>query len=132
MYYFLNTRKLNKTFLLPEVLQFNDTFTLTDLLHQSKFGLSTVCKRRIYFAAVYFLKQCHKEDPNINECLKQSANFLVANMKRGIPELGITESEPIVIDELGIALGNGPDGYRASFRNIKAFGVSNVTITGVR
>jgi hypothetical protein len=80
----------------------------------------------------YFLKQCHRNDPNINICLKQSANYLVANMRRGIPELGITEPEPIIIDEIGIALGSGPDGYRASFRNIHAYGVSNITVTGVR
>lgn len=53
-------------------------------------------------------------------------------MRRGIPELGITEPEPIIIDEIGIALGSGPDGYRASFRNIQAYGVSNITVTGVR
>ncbi|EFA03555.2 protein takeout [Tribolium castaneum] len=81
---------------------------------------------------LYFLKQCQRDDPNINVCLKQSANFLVANMRRGIPELGITEPEPIIIDEIGIALGSGPDGYRASFRNIHAYGVSNITVTGVR
>jgi hypothetical protein len=86
----------------------------------------------IYVSAPYFLKQCHRNDPNINICLKQSANYLVANMRRGIPELGITEPEPIIIDEIGIALGSGPDGYRASFRNIHAYGVSNITVTGVR
>lgn len=64
--------------------------------------------------------------------MKQSANYLVANMKRGIPELGITEPEPIVIDQIQLALGSGPDGYRATFRNIQAYGVSNVTVTAVR
>ncbi|RZC39112.1 JHBP domain containing protein [Asbolus verrucosus] len=64
--------------------------------------------------------------------IDQSANYLVANMRRGIPELGLTEPEPIIIDEIGIALGSGPDGYRASFRNIHAYGVSNITVIGVR
>lgn len=53
-------------------------------------------------------------------------------MRRGIPEIGITEPEPIVIDEIQLALGSGPDGYRAVFRNINAFGVSNLTVTAVR
>lgn len=53
-------------------------------------------------------------------------------MRRGIPELGITEPEPIVIDQIQLALGSGPDGYRATFRNIQAYGVSNVTVTAVR
>lgn len=50
----------------------------------------------------------------------------------GIPELGYPEVEPILIDEINLALGAGPDGYRATFRNIEAFGVSNLTVTGVR
>ena len=50
----------------------------------------------------------------------------------GIPELGVEEVEPLFIDEITIALGSGPDGYRASFRDIEAFGVSNLTVTAVR
>ncbi|XP_017780979.1 PREDICTED: protein takeout [Nicrophorus vespilloides] len=80
----------------------------------------------------YYLKKCYKSDPEVNECLKRSSNYLIANMRQGIPELNMYEPEPIIIDEIGIALGNGPDGYRASFRNIKAYGVSNLTITAVR
>ncbi|KAJ4447898.1 hypothetical protein ANN_09907 [Periplaneta americana] len=49
-----------------------------------------------------------------------------------IPELGITEVEPILIDEISIALGTGPDGYRATFTDIEAYGVSNMTVVGVR
>lgn len=40
--------------------------------------------------------------------------------------------EPVLIDEIGISLGSGPDGYRATFRDIEAFGVSNLTLTNVR
>lgn len=43
-----------------------------------------------------------------------------------------SQVEPVIIDEIGIALGNGPDGYRATFRNIEAFGVSNLTLTNIR
>lgn len=82
--------------------------------------------------AAYFIKKCHKDDPNLNLCLQESANYLIANMKRGIPELNIEEPEPITIDEIGIALGSGPDGYRATFSNIEAYGVSNATVTAVR
>lgn len=40
--------------------------------------------------------------------------------------------EPVVVDEISIALGSGPDGYRASFKNIEAFGVSNLTFVNIR
>ena len=50
----------------------------------------------------------------------------------GIPELGIGDVEPIIIDEINLALGTGPNGYRATFRDIEAYGVSNLTINSVR
>ncbi|KAH1013732.1 protein takeout isoform X1 [Dendroctonus ponderosae] len=80
----------------------------------------------------YYLKQCHINDPNVNQCLKQSTNYLIANMRRGIPELDLNDPEPVIIDEIQLALGTGPDGYRATFRDIEAFGVSNCTVTAVR
>lgn len=85
----------------------------------------------VLFSA-YYIRQCRKSDPEVNQCLTKSANYLVENFRRGIPELGINEVEPIIIDEISIALGNGPDGYRAMFRDIHAYGVSNLTVTGFR
>lgn len=78
------------------------------------------------------MKQCYKADPEVNACLQRSANILMAYMNRGIPEIGLTRPEPVIVDEIGIALGGGPDGYRATFRNIKAYGISNLTVTQVR
>lgn len=46
--------------------------------------------------------------------------------------MGYTEIEPIILDELHIALGEGPDGYRAQFKNITARGVSTLRVTGLR
>jgi hypothetical protein len=50
----------------------------------------------------------------------------------GIRELDVTETEPILIDEISIALGSGPNGYRATFNDIEAYGVSNMSVVGVR
>ncbi|CAG9859245.1 unnamed protein product [Phyllotreta striolata] len=80
----------------------------------------------------YFIKSCYKDDENVNACIRQSTNFLIANIRRGIPELDIYDPEPIVIDQIQLALGTGPDGYRATFRDIEAYGVSNITVTAVR
>lgn len=38
----------------------------------------------------------------------------------------------MIVDEISIVLGSGPDGYRATFRNIEAYGVSNLTLTNIR
>ncbi|KAG5880989.1 hypothetical protein JTB14_017999 [Gonioctena quinquepunctata] len=79
----------------------------------------------------YFIKKCYKDDEEVNTCLRQSINFLIANFRRGIPELDVYDPEPIIIDEIQLALGTGPDGYRAIFRDIEAYGVSNVSVVGV-
>ncbi|XP_071455445.1 protein takeout [Hetaerina americana] len=76
----------------------------------------------------YYVLQCSKSDPKLNECLTRSGNHLAEHFRGGIPELGITEVEPVLIDEVSIALGSGPDGYKASFRDIEARGVSNMTL----
>ncbi|CAO1423005.1 unnamed protein product [Diamesa hyperborea] len=82
----------------------------------------------------YFLEKCYSDDEEINECLKYSGNKLIQYLRQdgGIPELGIEEIEPVVIDEISIALGEGEDAYRAVFTNIEAYGVSNLTVANIR
>ncbi|XP_048006270.1 protein takeout-like isoform X2 [Leguminivora glycinivorella] len=79
-----------------------------------------------------FGTRCSRRDPAVDACLLRGFNSLAEHLKGGAPELDIEEDEPIVIDELSIALGGGPDGYRATFKDIHATGVSNMTITNVR
>ncbi|XP_022213409.1 uncharacterized protein LOC111068325 isoform X1 [Drosophila obscura] len=80
----------------------------------------------------YYLQQCPRDEAQINDCLRESGNKLVHYLQKGVPELDIYEIEPVMIDEIGIVLGSGPDGYRALFRNIQAYGVSNITVTNIR
>ncbi|XP_026291111.1 uncharacterized protein LOC113215663 [Frankliniella occidentalis] len=84
------------------------------------------------YQAPYFIHQCQRSDPELNKCLQFAANTLVRHFRSGIPELEVTEVEPIQIEEIHLALGSGPDGYRAIFREVEAFGVSNMTVSGVR
>lgn len=77
-------------------------------------------------------RKCSRQDPDVDACLLRSFNSLIEYLKGGSVELGIEESEPIVIDELSIALGGGPDGYRATFKDIHATGASNMSITNVK
>ncbi|XP_052863367.1 protein takeout [Anopheles cruzii] len=80
----------------------------------------------------YYMHRCERDAPDVNECLRYAANKLTSYIHRGIPEIGIVEVEPVVVDEISISLGSGPDGYRAAFRNIEAYGVSNLSIVNVR
>ncbi|KAG8235712.1 hypothetical protein J437_LFUL015816 [Ladona fulva] len=80
----------------------------------------------------YYILQCSKSDPKINECLTRTANHITQHIRRGIPELDLADAEPILIDEVSISLGSGPDAYRASFKDIEARGVSNMTVVRMR
>ncbi|XP_062554120.1 protein takeout [Armigeres subalbatus] len=82
--------------------------------------------------APYYMHRCQRDDPQVNDCLQYAANKLTKYLRDGIPEIGIDDVEPVVVDEIAIALGSGPDGYRATFKNIEAFGVSNLTFVNVR
>lgn len=73
-----------------------------------------------------------KDSEDVNICIRDSTNYLIANIRQGIPELAIDNPEPIIIDEIQLALGTGPDGYQATFSNIEAYGVSNISVVGVR
>ncbi|CAH0558265.1 unnamed protein product [Brassicogethes aeneus] len=108
-----------------------DSLNVDVSVRNARMAVKNIYKNNKILTA-YFVKQCNKLDDDVNQCLRQSANFLVANMRNGIPEIGVEEPEPIIIDEIQLALGSGPDGYRAVFKNIKAYGVSNVTVTNVR
>lgn len=64
---------------------------------------------------------------------KKNKNILMSEIFfQGLPQLGYPEVEPIILDEVHIALGNGPNAYRAQFRNVAAKGVSALKITGLR
>lgn len=80
----------------------------------------------------YYLQRCSRDDADLNGCLRSSANRLAKYLRQGVPELDMVDVEPVQIDEIGIALGSGPDGYRAMFSNIEAYGVSNLTVSNVR
>lgn len=82
--------------------------------------------------AAYFIEKCYRDDDEVDECLKYSGNKLASHLHEGIPDLGLEDVEPVVIDEISIALGDGPDAYRATFSNIEAFGVSNISLARVR
>ncbi|KAG7200232.1 hypothetical protein KM043_017709 [Ampulex compressa] len=79
-----------------------------------------------------FLEPCSRKDPRLEACLVSSFNVLTERFRHGLPQLGYPEVEPIILDELHIALGGGEDGYKAQFNDITARGVSALRITGLR
>ncbi|XP_066598491.1 protein takeout-like [Prorops nasuta] len=84
------------------------------------------------YRGLEFIEPCTRSDPNLEGCLARSANVLSQHFRHGLPQLGYPEVEPIILDEVHISLGGGPDGYKAQFKNVTARGVSALRVTGLR
>ena len=61
------------------------------------------------------------------------SNDLITRIRNGLPELGFHDGnvEPVLIDRLQIRLGEKQHDYKSVFYNIKAYGISNITVTNV-
>jgi hypothetical protein len=89
------------------------------------------CKINFYFKAITAneIRECRQINRHpLVEMAKAKGRLLFS----GLPQLGYAEVEPIILDELHIALGGGPNGYKAQFKEIAARGVSAVRVTGLR
>ncbi|XP_003699595.1 juvenile hormone binding protein 2 [Megachile rotundata] len=84
------------------------------------------------YRGLEFLEPCSRRDHDVESCLARSVNVLTEHFRHGLPQLGYPEVEPIILDELHISVGGGPEGYRAQFKNITAKGVSTLRVTGLR
>lgn len=74
-----------------------------------------------------WLKPCRRDDPNLDNCLRDTFQFMFPNLAVGIPEIGVKRFEPLFISEVRISQGRSGDPIRlqGSFRNILAHGPSN-------
>ncbi|XP_033216002.1 protein takeout [Belonocnema kinseyi] len=84
------------------------------------------------YKGLEFIEPCYRLDPSLENCLARSANILTEHFRQGLPQLGYSDVEPIVLDEVHISLGGGPDGYKAEFRGVTAKGVSALRVKGLR
>ncbi|KAL1373615.1 hypothetical protein pipiens_005124 [Culex pipiens pipiens] len=72
-----------------------------------------------------YLHVCHREDPKLTECMKQSIETLRPYLARGIPELDIPAIEPINLGDLIVAESVPGQGISITAKDIKAYGPSN-------
>lgn len=91
------------------------------------FGIEATGKYR----GLEFLEPCSKSDPQLETCLTRAANVLTKQFRKGLTQLEYPEVEPIILDEVNIALGGGPNGYKAQFREVTARGVSALIVERV-
>ncbi|XP_053667281.1 uncharacterized protein LOC128716383 [Anopheles marshallii] len=72
-----------------------------------------------------YLHVCHREDPKLTECMKESIETLRPYLARGIPELDIPSIDPIHLGDLIVAESVPGQGVSISAKDIKAYGPSN-------
>lgn len=77
-----------------------------------------------HFAADYLLI-CHRNDTNLNACMKKSIENLKPYLARGIPEYDIPALEPILLGDLIVAESVPGQGLSITAKDIKAYGASN-------
>lgn len=79
----------------------------------------------IFVFSAEYLHVCHKEDPKLTECMKESIETLRPYLARGIPELDIPAIEPINLGDLIVAESVPGQGISITAKDIKAYGPSN-------
>ncbi|XP_076238612.1 protein takeout [Calliopsis andreniformis] len=79
-----------------------------------------------------FLKICHRSDPHLNDCIKQSVNLLKPYLKNGIPALNIPPCEPFRINEININQASGPIYMESKYSNVSIYGGVNIVPKTIR
>ncbi|KAG5327741.1 TAKT protein, partial [Pseudoatta argentina] len=79
-----------------------------------------------------FLKICHRNDPNLNECIKQSINSLRPYLKTGIPALQIPPCEPLHVPQIKINKSVGPVSIKSIYTDIEVQGGTSFILKSVK
>lgn len=79
-----------------------------------------------------FIKPCQRNDPEINDCLRQSFDHLRPYLYRGIPEIKLAPLEPLLIPKMTMENGHGAIRIKGTFSNITVHGATNYTIQNVK
>ncbi|XP_012263717.3 protein takeout [Athalia rosae] len=76
-----------------------------------------------------FIHVCKRKDPQVNDCIAKSVEFLRPYLLSGVPELNIPSLEPLYLKELVAAESTG---LKITARDIRTYGASDYTIRGFK
>ncbi|XP_020289007.1 protein takeout-like [Pseudomyrmex gracilis] len=79
-----------------------------------------------------FLKICHRNDPNLNECVRRSVDSLRPYLKTGIAELHIPSCEPLHVPRIEINQMSGPISIEAVYTDIEIQGGTNFILKNIK
>ncbi|KAJ4447905.1 hypothetical protein ANN_09914 [Periplaneta americana] len=75
---------------------------------------------------------CHRSDSRLQECLKNSINNVLRNIKNGSTELGLKSLDPLDVPFLEMTQDNGNATIHIEFKNVCFEGLSNTNVTSVK
>ena len=82
--------------------------------------------------AVDLFKICKRNDPKLNDCIKESIMQLRSTFKKGIPELKIPSLDPMIVPQIGLNQGSGPVSITSSFKDLHIENFSTIKIEDVK
>lgn len=68
-------------------------------------------------------------DPRLSDCVKNASEVLRPHLKKGIPEIGITEVDPLVIPMVKLEQSTNSMNYKAMLKNVTVYGLSTYKFT---
>ncbi|KAL0281493.1 UNVERIFIED_CONTAM: hypothetical protein PYX00_002465 [Menopon gallinae] len=74
---------------------------------------------------------CKRNDPNLSECMKNSAHSIRSKLGKGIKQLRIPKMDPMIIPKVHLASGGGPVSLDSTFTNVEVEGLSNYEIKNI-
>lgn len=77
------------------------------------------------------LKKCHKNDPNLSDCIRNVIESVRANLSHGIPELLIPPCEPLEIPVVRLKQNAGAIRLESEYSRVNISGLSNFTLRDI-
>ncbi|XP_023014640.2 protein takeout [Leptinotarsa decemlineata] len=72
---------------------------------------------------------CHRLDPNLNQCLIKATEQVKPYMATGVPELNIPPLDPFLIPQITLEQGTSALNFKANLTNVLIHGMTDYTFT---
>ncbi|XP_030766700.1 putative beta-carotene-binding protein [Sitophilus oryzae] len=79
-----------------------------------------------------YIHICHKKDPNVVACIKESIEHLKPKLAEGLPEIDAPGIDPFLLDKVTIFQGSEKSGLYAYLENLQVRGAGDFEITKLK
>ncbi|KAG8227710.1 hypothetical protein J437_LFUL007992 [Ladona fulva] len=79
-----------------------------------------------------YMKLCHRSDPELDKCLKESLQVLIPNFSNGAREFNLPSFDPMILSDMRMEYKNGSVETSIVNKEMKFTGISNINVLDVR